>query len=263
MNQAQPSPQRPSVALVFGGRSGEHPISCVTASKVLGAIDRDRYDTVAVGITRAGEWRLVSDDPADWAIAPDGTFPQVEDTGIEVLLPDGAGGGELRLIQGGALVERRRVDVVFPLLHGPWGEDGTVQGALDLIDLPYVGAGVLGSATAMDKAAAKLRFLAAGLPVAPFIEVDARTWRPTPPTLDDAGARLGWPVFVKPSRAGSSLGVVRAEGPAALAAAVAEAGGLDPRVLIEAEIRGREIECGVLGGRNGSPPRAGAPGEIA
>jgi D-alanine-D-alanine ligase len=249
------------VALVFGGRSGEHPISCVTAGGVLAAIDRDRFDVVAVGITRDGAWTLVSDDPDAWVVGADGTFPEVRDTGTQVLLPARAGSRELRLIRDGALTSGGPVDVVFPLLHGSWGEDGTIQGALELIDLPYVGSGVLASATAMDKAATKLRLLAAGVGVVPFVEVDARMWHPTPRAVDDVGTRLGWPVFVKPSRAGSSLGISRVPGPEGLAAAVAEAGRYDPHVLIEPEVRGREIECAVIGGRGGARGRAALPGE--
>jgi D-alanine-D-alanine ligase len=250
------------VAVLFGGRSGEHPISCVTASTVLGAIDRERFDVVAIGVTRDGSWTLVSDNPADWQVSPDGTFPEVRQTDTEVLLPRSTASRRLRLIRNGTVHDGGPIDLIFPLLHGTWGEDGTVQGEFELIDLPYVGAGVLASASAMDKTAAKLRLLAAGLPVAPYLEVDSRTWRPTPQALDDVATHLGWPVFVKPARAGSSLGIARVAEPSGLGEAVAQAGQHDPRVLLEAEMPGREIECGVLGGRDGSGPRAAGPGEI-
>jgi D-alanine-D-alanine ligase len=234
----------------------------VTAAGVLAAIDRSRFDVVAIGITRDGAWTLVSDDPADWAIAPDGTFPEVRDTGTRVVLPARAGQRTLGVIRDARLAESLPVDVVFPLLHGSWGEDGTIQGALELVDLPYVGSGVLASATAMDKAAAKLRLLAAGVPVVPFVEIDARRWHPTPQAVDDVGAQVSWPAFVKPSRGGSSLGITRVAGPGDLPAAVAEAARYDPRILVEPLMRGREIECAVMGGRGTDPARVAVPGEI-
>ncbi len=248
---------RPTVAVLFGGRSSEHGISCVTASGVLGAIDRDRWDVLAVGIARDGQWTLANDDPDDWKIRG-GELPSVVGGGATVLLPRRAGEPMWRVERpSGVLEDLAPIDVVFPLLHGPWGEDGTIQGALDLLDIRYVGAGVLASALGMDKAFAKLAFEAAGLPVARAVTVtslgDLVVGR-------DEIAALGIPVFVKPSRAGSSQGVTRVSSTDELEAAVATAMKHDPKVLIEEAVVGREIECAVL--ETGDGLRASPPGEI-
>jgi D-alanine-D-alanine ligase len=251
---------RPRVMVLFGGRSGEHPISCVTAGGVLRAIDRDRYDVVAVGITRDGRWVLADDDPDHWAIAA-GRLPEVTDGSVRVLLPQAVDDRQVQVLRGGVAEALGSVDVVFPLLHGPFGEDGTVQGMLELADVRYVGAGVLASAVGMDKQMMKLLFAGQGLPVGPYRVV-------RPGAIDDeagvlADVRpLGLPVFVKPARAGSSLGISRVTDWADLPAAVRAAAEHDPKVLVEAAIEGREIECGVLGGRDGARPRASLPGEI-
>jgi D-alanine-D-alanine ligase len=250
------------VALVFGGRSGEHSISAIAAGGILEALDPDRFEVLPIGITPTGRWTLADGAPGTWRIAADGTFPVVPEDGPEVLLPPCAGSHEFRAVRGGHLESLGDVDVVFPVLHGPYGEDGTIQGALELLDLPYVGSGVLASALSMDKIAAKRRFEAAGLPVAPYRVVDARTWRPTSDAIAAATEGLGWPVFVKPSRAGSSLGISKVTAPDDLAAAIDEAGACDPRVLVEAAVVGRELECAVLGGRAGAPPRTAGPGEV-
>ncbi|WP_026075393.1 D-alanine--D-alanine ligase family protein [Cellulomonas massiliensis] len=251
---------RPRVMVLFGGRSGEHVISCSTASGVLRAIDRDRYDVVAVGITPTGRWVLADDDPDRWAIAP-GRLPQVEDTAAHVLLPQGSDDRAVQVLEPGSAPRvLGEVDVVFPLLHGPFGEDGTVQGLLELADVRYVGAGVLASAVGMDKHMMKLVLAGSGLPVGPYVVLH-------PDERDEALVRervapLGLPVFVKPARAGSSLGISRVDDLADLPAAVAAAAEHDPKVVVEAAIVGREIECGVLGGRDGGRPRASLPGEI-
>ncbi|GIG39678.1 D-alanine--D-alanine ligase [Cellulomonas phragmiteti] len=247
--------------VLFGGRSGEHAISCATAGGVLRAIDRDRYDVVAVGITRAGQWVLADDDPDRWVIR-DGRLPEVEDTATHVLLPQGTADREVRVVRDGELAAPLgAVDVVFPLLHGPFGEDGTLQGLLELADVRYVGSGVLASAVGMDKHMMKLVLAGSGLTVGPFRvlpagrEVDAATY-------GAVVADLGLPLFVKPARAGSSLGISRVDDAADLPAAVAAAREHDPKVIVEAALVGREIECGVLGGRAGASPRASLPGEI-
>jgi len=256
-----PGGRRPRVMVLFGGRSGEHAISCATAGGVLRAIDRDRYDVVAVGITHAGQWVLVDDDPDRWAIR-DGHLPQVEDTATHVLLPQGTADREVQVLRDGQLGSPLgAVDVVFPLLHGPFGEDGTLQGLLELADVRYVGSGVLASAVGMDKHMMKLVLAGSGLAVGPFRVLPAGR-RPDQAMLDALVADLGLPLFVKPARAGSSLGISRVDDPAALAAAVDEARRHDPKVIVEAGLVGREIECGVLGGRAGAPPRASLPGEI-
>lgn len=255
-----------TVALLFGGRSGEHGISCVTAGGILGAIDRSRYDVVAIGISRSGRIVLASDDPADWTITG-GVAPEVPDDGPEVLLPARVHRrgerSELRTIRDGRVEHLADVDVVLPLLHGAYGEDGTIQGALDLLDVPYAGSGVLGSALAMDKAFTKTALEAAGIRCAPGIVVRAEQWQRDPGAIRArVEVELEGPWFVKPARAGSSLGVSRVTDPEQLGAALAEAFAQDPKVLIEQGISAREVECGVLEGRGGEAPRTTVPGEV-
>ncbi|UCN15965.1 D-alanine--D-alanine ligase [Cellulomonas iranensis] len=254
-------PRRPRVMVLFGGRSGEHAISCATAGGVLRAIDRDRYDVLAVGITRRGEWVLADDDPDRWAIR-DGHLPEVEDTATRVLLPQGTAERDVQVLHEGRLgAPLGAVDVVFPLLHGPFGEDGTLQGMLELADVRYVGSGVLASAVGMDKHMMKLVLAGSGLRVGAFRVVPAGP-APDPEVLDAIVADLGLPLFVKPARAGSSLGITRVADAADLPAAIAAAREHDPKVVVEAAVVGREVECGVLGGRGGAAPRASLPGEI-
>lgn len=255
-----------AIALMFGGRSSEHGISCVTAGGILSAIDRSRYDVLAIGITRSGRMVLVDDDPAAWTIV-DGTAPEVPEDGPEVLLPSGAAGpGErprLRIVREGRLEELAEIDAVMPLLHGPYGEDGTLQGALELLDVPYVGSGVLASAQSMDKISTKATLTHAGLEVADGVNTHRDRWEAEREQLLAAVLEtLPAPWFVKPSRAGSSMGVTRVSDPTRLEAAVLEAFAHDPRVLIEAGVHGREVECGVLQGRDGAPPRTTVPGEV-
>lgn len=235
-------PRKVRVAVVFGGRSGEHAVSCVSAGSVLANLDRDRFDVVPVGITAAGAWVLGSDDPAALRIQAR-TLPAVDGDAPAVVLPGDPTRGGLVLLEPHRAGEvLSGVDVVFPVLHGAFGEDGTIQGLLELAGLPYVGAGVLASAVAMDKEFAKKLLAAEGLPVGDYV-----TLRPGAATLTRAEReRLGLPVFVKPARAGSSLGITRVDGWAQLAAAIATARRIDPKVLVEAALVGREVECGVL-----------------
>ena len=249
-------PGRPTVAVLFGGRSSEHGVSCVTAGGVLGAIDRDRWNVIAVGITRDWRWTLQSDSPDEWRIV-DGRMPEVDDDGPTVLLPRRVGESAWRLEHEGLVEPLADVAVAFPLLHGPWGEDGTLQGALELLDVRYVGAGVLASAIGMDKQYMKASFRAAGLPVTP--DVILTPGEPVALRKHEV-EELGYPVFVKPARAGSSMGISRVESWDALEAAVAGAAKHDPKVLIEAAVAGREIETAVLGARDGV--RTSPPGEI-
>ncbi|MCL3860533.1 D-alanine--D-alanine ligase family protein [Actinotalea sp. K2] len=272
---ATPAPaSRPRVAVVFGGRSGEHGISCVTAAGVLRAIDHDRYDVLPIGITRSGRWVLASADPAAWEIT-DGRLPEVGNgnlvrpgtsltaRGPEVVLPLASDDSELVGLEHGVLPERLgRVDVVLPLLHGPFGEDGTIQGMLDLADVRYVGAGVLASAVGMDKHYMKLVLAGQGIPVVPYVVLRPGAWEADQATWTEAVEALGLPVFVKPARAGSSLGISRVDDLVDLPAAVRAAQEHDPKVIVESGIEGREIECGVLGGRAGGRPRTSVPGEI-
>ncbi|MGO1975943.1 D-alanine--D-alanine ligase family protein [Brachybacterium tyrofermentans] len=257
---------RTTVALLFGGRSGEHGISCVTAGGILAAIDRDRFDVLAIGITRDGTWVHVSDDPSDWTLV-DGRAPEVASEGAEVLLPSTrrqpGGRSELRTVVEGVVRPLAEIDVVFPVLHGTYGEDGTVQGLLELLDIPYVGSGVLASATCMDKAATKQSLGAAGIECAPGITVHEDRWAAgAGEVMDHLERHHPLPWFVKPARGGSSLGVSRVSDPAELEAAMKTAFAEDPKVLIEESVIGREVECGVLQGGDGFEVRTTVPGEV-
>ncbi|OJX63592.1 MAG: D-alanine--D-alanine ligase A [Micrococcales bacterium 73-13] len=256
---------RRRVAVVFGGRSSEHEISCATAGGVLAAIDRERFDVVPIGITREGAFTLQPDDPERLRMDPD-AMPVVVDNGTRVLWPQSAATRLLRVIDpDGAVRELGEVDVAFPILHGPWGEDGTIQGLFELVGLPYVGSGVLGSALGMDKHVAKVVLQGAGVPVAPWIAVAERDWSADAPRVRTAAAGLGLPVFVKPARAGSSVGVTKVASWDGLEAALRIAWAEDRTALVEAAIEGRELECGVLGARAGAAdpaPRVSLPGEI-
>lgn len=259
---------KPRVAVVFGGRSSEHAISVVTAGAVLRALDRDRYDVLPIGITAAGRWTLTADAPEQMAISgsrlPDVAGIAESGTG-SVLLPTDPGSRDVLYAEPGSVPkDLGEVDVVFPLLHGPYGEDGTLQGLLELSGVPYVGAGVLASAVGMDKEYMKRVLTSFGLPVGPYTVLRPREWAGPAAArakVVDFAARHGWPVFVKPARAGSSFGISRVDGPDGLDAALAQARRHDPKILVEAMVRGREIECGVLEFEDG--PRASVPAEIA
>jgi D-alanine-D-alanine ligase len=251
------------VALLFGGRSGEHAISAATAAGVLKAIDREKYDVVPVGITRDGRWVVASDDPAVWELRSDRLPEVTAASGSEVMLSSSADGPQLQVLEPGAVpAVLGQVEVVFPVLHGPFGEDGTVQGLLELADVRYVGSGVLASAVGMDKHYMKLVFVAHGLPVGPYVVVTSRDWSQRREDVLARVKELRLPVFVKPARAGSSLGVTRVDDLADLERAVEDAQLHDPKVLVEQGLEGREIECAVLGGRGDAAPRASVPGEI-
>ncbi|MDQ1287510.1 MAG: D-alanine-D-alanine ligase [Actinomycetota bacterium] len=248
---------------MFGGRSGEHAISCVTASSVLRAIDRTVYDVVPIGITRAGRWVLAADDPDRWQLA-DGKLPEVgEAEGPTVLVPLDTTTRAITVLEPGEVPRAfADVDVVLPLLHGPYGEDGTLQGMFELADVPYVGSGVLASAACMDKHYMKVILAGAGIPVGPYVVVQARRWERQPDEVRADVEELGWPVFVKPARAGSSLGITKVHGPADLDQAIEAARRHDPKVVVEAAIAGREIECAVLESPDGGAPATSLPGEI-
>lgn len=249
------------VAVVFGGRSSEHEISCSTASGVLSSIDRERFEVIPVGITKDGAFTYQPDDAERFRMNPE-AMPVVEDNGTRVVWPDSIASRELRYIEGGVLHSLGRVDVAFPILHGPWGEDGTIQGLFELIGLPYVGNGVLASATAMDKDATKKLLAAAGVPVAPWVTITPEAWAADAARQEQRARGLGLPVFVKPARAGSSVGVTKVKDWSELAAALAVAWQHDGHALVEGAIEGREIECGVLSARDGGEPRVSLPGEI-
>ncbi|GAB4584332.1 D-alanine--D-alanine ligase family protein [Nocardia sp. IFM 10818] len=229
------------MAVVFGGRSNEHGVSCVSARTVLGSLDPERYEAVPIGITQDGTWVLASGDPRE--LTPtDRAMPSVASTGTELTLSaDPSRSGSLVPLDGAETV-LGGVDVVFPVLHGAFGEDGTIQGLLELAGIPYVGPGVLASAAGMDKEFTKKLLAAEGLPIGVQVVL-----RPGVPTLSEADrARLGLPVFVKPARGGSSIGITKVDDWDELDAAIAVARQVDPKVIVEAGIIGREVECGVL-----------------
>jgi D-alanine-D-alanine ligase len=255
------SQRKPRVAVVFGGRSSEHAISCVTAANVLQVIDRDKYDVVPVGISTSGHWVLESGDPERLSIT-DGKLPEVDVTAMPVLF---GANRELVVSEPDQVPSTLgEVDVVFPLLHGPWGEDGTIQGLLEMSDIRYVGSGVLASAVGMDKHYMKVVFQAAGLDVTPYVVIRNRDWIRDPDACRAGVDALGYPVFVKPARGGSSLGISKVNSLDELDEAVAVARAHDPKVIVEASAKSpREIEVGVLGGLNGAGPEVSVCGEIA
>jgi D-alanine-D-alanine ligase len=244
--------ERLRVALLFGGRSAEHDVSVLSAGNVFRALDPARYDIVPIGIARSGTWLLCS--------VQGGKFPTaVPESGPRVALIPG-GLGRLAILpetEGAAPDLSRAADIVFPILHGPFGEDGTVQGLAEIAGVPYVGSGVLGSAAAMDKDVAKRLMRDSGLPIARFRSFS----HGDVPNYDAVVAELGSPVFVKPARLGSSVGISKAGTWEEFAEAIAEAFRHDRKILVEEFVRGREIECGVLEGEDGSLT-ASLPGEI-
>lgn len=233
-----------TVVVLFGGQSSEHQISCATAAGVLSALDREKWNVIPVGITNDGEWVPMPDDPELYRLK-DGrgyTVPRSADsvsvvTGSpEIIIRRGVQGTE----------ERHHVDVFFPLLHGPWGEDGTLQGLLELSNIRYVGCGVAASAVAMDKYLTKAVLAQAGIAVGRWLYVTPREWNTNRSQVLESVAELGMPVFVKPCRAGSSMGISKVTSIDELEASIDKAQSHDPRVLVEAASPGREIECGVL-----------------
>lgn len=255
---------KPRVLVLFGGRSSEHAVSCVTAAGVLDAIDKDKYDVVPVGIAKNGQWSLVSSDPSQWSLRSS-VLPEVPTAAESVVLSTASGNAQELVATSTGQVPRSlgEVDVVLPLLHGPFGEDGTLQGLLEMADVRYVGAGVLASAVGMDKHYMKVVFSSAGLTVGPYEVITDRDWSRNRAACLERAAQLGFPVFVKPARAGSSMGISRASSPAELETAVEAARELDPKVIVEARIVGREIEVAVLQGHGTDDPRTSLPGEIA
>ena len=251
------SERRTRVLVLFGGQSAEHDVSLRSAQTVIGALDPDRYDVVPVGITRDGVW-LTAGDPMARLTAASPLFA-IEGAGEPEQLvtkqsDDARGGGALPAVLGGG------VDVVFPVLHGPLGEDGAVQGMLELAGLPYVGSGVLGSAVAMDKAIAKMVLAQEGIPQVEWLLVQRRDWERDPDAVvTEISDKLGFPCFAKPANMGSSVGVGKANGPAELADCIDLAGRYDRRVVVERGVDARELEISVLGN---DAPIASVAGEV-
>jgi len=268
-----PGQRKIRVAVVFGGRSAEHAVSCASAGLILSAIDPDRYEVLPIGIATDGRWVLTSGDPARLALTG-GTLPTVESVatpGTEVMPRTsgghgGGGGGTLQVHTPGEVPrDLGEVDVVLPLLHGTYGEDGTLQGLLEMTGTAYAGAGVFASAAGMDKEYMKLIMAARGLPIGRHVVVRDRDWTsglPERKRVLDEIAELGWPVFVKPARGGSSIGITRVTGPAGLEEAIEAARACDLKVIAEAAVPGMEVECAVLEGLDGGPPDASVPGQV-
>jgi D-alanine-D-alanine ligase len=228
---------------------------------VLRAIDRDRYRVIPVGITREGAFVLEDDDPDKFALDPH-RLPEVVDNGTRVRWPDSAASRELTVVDASGERSLGDIDIVFPILHGRFGEDGTIQGMLELLGLPYVGAGLLMSAIGMDKHVTKSILRSAGVSVAPWVTVTRGDLDRARDLWERRIRALGLPVFVKPARAGSSVGVSKVSDWSELDSALDLALAEDTRALVEEAISGREIECGVLQGRDGGDPRVSVPGEI-
>ncbi|MBN1173762.1 MAG: D-alanine--D-alanine ligase [Micromonosporaceae bacterium] len=251
--------QRPvRVAVVFGGRSTEHAISCISAGSILQALDPAEFEVLPIGITREGHWVLTSSTAETFAIER-GRLPEItEQSGSAALVIPDPTVGSVEVVNATEGVRiLSDIDVVFPVLHGAFGEDGTIQGLLEMAGLPYVGAGVFASAAGMDKEFTKKLAAVEGIPTGPYVVLRAGQ------ELSEADKqRLGLPVFVKPSRAGSSFGITKISDWADLAEAMAVARRIDGKVLIEAAIVGREIECGVLESDSGGPALASLPAEI-
>jgi D-alanine-D-alanine ligase len=255
------------VAVVFGGRSTEHAVSCASAGLILSAIDPDRYEVLPIGIATDGRWVLTSGDPARLALSS-GSVPSVEAVAVgdgEIVSRAGPGGSALQVMSPGSVPrDLGSVDVVLPLLHGTYGEDGTLQGLLEMTGTRYAGAGVFASAAGMDKEYMKLLMSARGLPAGRYVVVRDRDWRAVAERkrILDEIAELGWPVFVKPARGGSSIGITRVSDFDGLEDAIEAARAYDPKVLVEAAVDGIEVECAVLEGLDGGPPEASVPGQV-
>ena len=280
--------------MVFGGQGPEHAISCMGAGTVLAMLDRDRYEVVPVGILPDGRWVLTRDEPERLAISgrtlpsvaavagPEDAEAPVPPAAPDVAAPVAAGGPAPGHAVAPATAAAAPVasvpgvlagvDVVLPILHGPFGEDGTIQGLLEMAGLRYVGAGVLASAVGLDKEYMKLVFAARGLPICPYVVVRDRDWQGGPGAggtataerkrIYDAIAELGYPVFVKPARGGSSIGTAKANDQASVTEAIEGARRYDTKVIVESAVDGAEIECAVLEGLDGGPPDTSLPGQL-
>ncbi|HUO34668.1 MAG TPA: D-alanine--D-alanine ligase family protein [Candidatus Acidoferrum sp.] len=246
------SGKRLRVGILFGGRSGEHEVSLASAASVIRALDPEKYEAVPIGIAKDGRWLVGSNAQK--------MLPEILKTGDRVVLPPDPSAAALVPLSPASGQPTTMVDVVFPVLHGTFGEDGTVQGLLELAGLPYVGAGVLASAVGMDKDVQKRLFAEAGLPIVPFIAVHRSDWeRDRGKTLREVKKKFRFPVFVKPATLGSSVGMTRVNSPQKLTEAIDLAGEYALKILIERCVKAREIEVSVLG--NGDV-KASVPGEV-
>lgn len=254
---------RPRVALVFGGDSSEHGVSCLTAASVMSAIDHSRFEVFGIGITPSGRWTQLSpNEVREWAVEGD-VLPRVSEDGPDAVVMRTASGCQVATRQGDRLTDIHDIDVAFALLHGPFGEDGTVQGLFEMLGVRYVGAGVAASAVGMDKHVMKMVLAAHDIPMGPYTVIEPHDWVTDPAAALAAASALQFPVYVKPARGGSSMGISRVAEPAGLAPAIDEARTYDPKVIIEQGFTDiREIECAVLGSSGDGPPRTSRLGEI-
>ena len=253
--------RKPRVLLLFGGPSSEHSVSCVTAAGVMNAIDHEKFDVIPVGITKGGDWTLLDEEPQDWALNT-GHMPEITEVSNPVRLLTRAGSASLVAERGNSVENLGAIDVVFPLLHGAFGEDGSLQGLLEMSGVAYVGSGIAASAIGMDKHFMKVAYEHAGFKVGPYEVITNKQWLRDPEAAMARVERLHYPLFVKPARAGSSVGITKVDEPGALRAAIEFARAEDPKVVVEQGIIGREIECGVLEGRGSEEARASLPAEI-
>ena len=253
------------MGVIFGGRSGEHEVSVLSAASVIESIDRKKYDVLPIAISREGKW--LSPTEARNLLPPNAQLllpPSVANVANQAqsavaILGDPSHSGLLSFDQDGGALTSERLDVVFPVLHGPFGEDGTIQGLLEMADIPYVGCGVLASACGMDKVAMKLLFLQAGLPLCKYLWFLRAHWQENRAKVIKSVIRdLGFPCFVKPANLGSSVGVSRADDKASLEQAIELAAQYDRKIVVEEAVDAREIECAVIGNNE---PRASLPGE--
>lgn len=255
--------ERVRVALVFGGETAEHGVSCLTAASVMKAIDTERYEVIGLGITTDGHLTRYRTDEIAALSTVDRELPQVSPDRPTAVLMRTDDGCEVATLSGDSLVDRSTIDVAFTLMHGPFGEDGTIQGLLEIFGVRYVGSGVTSSAVGMDKIVMKQVLAAHGVPIGPYVGITPRQW-----ALDREAAlarvrELPLPVFVKPARGGSSMGISRVTDHADLVAAVAHAQEFDPKVVVEAGfVDAREIECAVLGDSHHGEIRTTEVGEI-
>ncbi|MBF0500566.1 MAG: D-alanine--D-alanine ligase [Candidatus Riflebacteria bacterium] len=246
------------VGVIFGGRSGEHEVSLVSAQSIIKALDPAKFNVVPIGITKQGSW-LVGAEPQGMLTAGGGAPQLTADSGRPAVIGDPTHKGMV-LLNGGRNLDKVKLDVIFPVVHGTYGEDGTLQGMLELADIPYVGCGVLASSVGMDKTSAKRIFRDAGLPITPFHEYLRKDWREkSEATLDEIEMEFGYPCFIKPVNSGSSVGISKAHDRVELAAAMTLAARYDRKILVEAFINGREIEVSVLGNDD---PIASVAGEV-
>ncbi|HET9871286.1 MAG TPA: D-alanine--D-alanine ligase family protein [Propionibacteriaceae bacterium] len=253
----------PRVAVIFGGVSSEHGVSCLTAAGVFAAIDQTRYDLVGIGVTPTGRWVIAEPDAVRRLAVVDSRLPELSENAVDAMVLRASSGGELAVRNQSALAEIGPIDVAFSLLHGPFGEDGTIQGLFEMMGVRYVGAGVLASAVGMDKHFMKLVLSASGLPVGPFVAIPAPEWQRDPAACLESVRALTYPLYVKPARGGSSLGITKVDDESGLTEAIRFAQQYDPKVIIEQGfVDARELECGVLADLDGGRPTASEVAEI-